>query len=99
MAEYIKRSDVMKVCQDYSSHCFFTNDAKGQDIADRIENDVVAIPTADVKEVCKCGKCKHFIQSKEDECAGTCNHPMSGLSGRICKSDFCSYGERSSEKS
>ncbi len=51
MAEYIKRSDAMKVCQDYSSHCLTTNDASGQDIADRIENDIVEIPTADVVEV------------------------------------------------
>ena len=50
MAEYIKRSEAMKVCQDYSLHCFTTNDASGQDIADRIENDIVEIPTADVVE-------------------------------------------------
>ena len=51
MAEYIKRADAMKVCQEYSSHCFVSNDANGQDIADRIEDDIVKIPTADVVEV------------------------------------------------
>ena len=51
MAEYIKRTDVMKICREYSKHCFNSNDAYGQDIADRIENDVVALPTADVVEV------------------------------------------------
>lgn len=61
MAEYIKRSDAMKVCQDYSSHCFTTNDASGQDIADRIENDIVVIPTADVVEVVRCKECNKTI--------------------------------------
>lgn len=51
MAEYIKRTDVMKICEGYSEHCFSSNDAKGQDIADRILDDVVEIPTADVEEV------------------------------------------------
>lgn len=48
---YIKMRDVMKVCEDYSQHCFNSNDARGQDIADRILDDVVALPTADVMEV------------------------------------------------
>lgn len=51
MAEYIKRADAMQICQGYSQHCFETNDSKGQDIADRIEDDIVEIPTADVVEV------------------------------------------------
>ncbi len=51
MAEYIKRSDVMKICEDYSQHCFNSNDSNGQDIADRILDDVVEIPTSDVEEV------------------------------------------------
>lgn len=51
MAEYIKRIDVMKICESYSEHCFNSSDAKGQDIADRILDDVVEIPTANVEEV------------------------------------------------
>ena len=51
MAEYIKRTDVMKICESYSEHCFNSNDSAGQDIADRILDDVVEIPTADVVEV------------------------------------------------
>ena len=51
MAEYIKRTDVMKICEGYSTHCFNSNDSKGQDVADRILDDVVAIPTADVVEL------------------------------------------------
>ena len=51
MAEYIKRVDVMKICESYSEHCFNSSDASGQDIADRILDDVVETPTADVVEV------------------------------------------------
>lgn len=49
--EYIKRTDVMKICEAYSEHCFNSSDSKGQDIADRILDDVVEIPTADVEKV------------------------------------------------
>ena len=51
MAEYIKRTDVMKICEGYSQHCFHSNDSNGQDIADRILDDVVETSTADVVEV------------------------------------------------
>lgn len=51
MAKYIKRIDVMKICQSYSSHCFIANDSSGQDIADRIEDEVVNLPTAEIEEV------------------------------------------------
>lgn len=51
MTEHIKRIDVMKICEQYSQHCFNSNDSQGQDIADRILDDIVAIPTADVQEV------------------------------------------------
>jgi hypothetical protein len=51
MAEYIKRTSAMTVCERYSQHCFEQNDSHGQDIADRIFDDIVEIPTADVVEV------------------------------------------------
>lgn len=41
---YIKKSAVMKICEDYSTHCFNSNDSNGQDIADRILDDVVELP-------------------------------------------------------
>lgn len=62
MAEYIKRIDVMKICESYSEHCFNSSDAKGQDIADRILDDVVEIPTANV-EVVRHGE---WLQDPED---------------------------------
>ena len=40
MADYIKRSDAMTICEGYSQHCFETNDSRGQDIADRILDDI-----------------------------------------------------------
>lgn len=48
---YIKMRDVMKICEGYSEHCFNSNDARGQAIADRILDDVVELPTANVVEV------------------------------------------------
>lgn len=48
MAEYIKRTDAMKICEGYSQHCFHSNDSNGQDIADRILDDIVEIPTEDI---------------------------------------------------
>ena len=48
MAEYIRRYDAMEICEQYSKHCFDTNDARGQDVADRIEDDIVEISTANV---------------------------------------------------
>ena len=96
MAEYIKRSDAMRICQQYSSHCFSTNDASGQDIADRIENDIVKLPTADVVEVVRCRDCKRkFKPLGESLFFKTEGHICSlfmieGLSD----DDFCSSGER-----
>ena len=39
MMAYIKRVDAMKICRKYSTHCFASSDAKGQDVADKIEDD------------------------------------------------------------
>ena len=70
---YIKMQDVMKICEDYSRHCFISNDSRGQNIADRILDDVIALPIVDVAKVkrgewiyfrdsngfkrCKCSEC------------------------------------------
>ena len=51
MAAYINRTDVMKICEGYSEHCFHSNDSRGQDIADRILDDIAGMNTADVVEV------------------------------------------------
>lgn len=51
MAEYIKRIDAMKICQQHSKQCFNSNDAKGQFIAETIEDEIIEIPTVDVTVV------------------------------------------------
>ena len=90
MADYIQRTDVMKICEGYSEHCFHSNDSRGQDIADRILDDVVEIPSADVVEVVRCKDCAnaYFVGScSKYECRMGC--------GKLKYSnDFCSYGQK-----
>lgn len=82
---YIKMQDVMKICESYSEHCFNSNDARGQDVADRILDDVVELPTADVVEVpCRCGDCKNYNDHRY------CTY----FATTVLDDDFCSYGER-----
>ena len=57
MADYIKRSDAMTICEGYSQHCFETNDSRGQDVADRILDDIAEMNIADVEEVVRCKDC------------------------------------------
>lgn len=95
MVEYIKRSDAMKICQEYSSHCFVSNDANGQDIADRIEDDIVKIPTADVVEVkCRCKDCRYTRIMSDGKSLACIRQSAYRL-----PDDFCSYGERKNEDS
>ena len=88
---YIKMQDVMKICEGYSEHCFHSNDARGQDIADRILDDVVELPTADVVEVVRCKDCHMSFISKDGKLI--CDLLYPSLSW-VNKDDFCSYGER-----
>ena len=73
----------MKICEDYSQHCFNSNDARGQDIADRILDDVVEIPTADVVEV-KYGKWIDDIQEFTSP-AGVTQKYLCGYKCSLCK--------------
>ena len=98
MAKYINRVDALKVCREYSSHCFNTNDARGQDIADRIEIDIVELPTADVEEV----KHGEWLEHEEMFYDGEFHseYPMKGykcsLCGRILwnKEPYCNCGAK-----
>ena len=93
MSEYIKRTDVMKICESYSEHCFNSNDARGQDIADRILDDVVEIPTADVEEVVRCKKCKYFTKEMiGDDLECICKSARGMINP--APDFYCSYGER-----
>lgn len=96
MAEYIKRTRVMTICERYSNHCFKQNDAHGQHIADDIFDDVVDLTPEDVVPVVRCCDCKHI---------GWVQEPCHGKSIDWCKlhdicikeNDYCSYGERKVE--
>ena len=46
-------------------------------------------PTADVVEVVRCGKCKHWIYWADSK---TCSCEIHHI--RTIRDDFCSYGER-----
>lgn len=90
MAEYIKRVDAMKICQQYSQQCFNANDSKGQFIAETIEDEVIKIPTANVIEVIRCKDCNY--------------HKTDAFGQKMCMrgftyfqmndDDYCSYGVR-----
>ena len=88
MPEYIKRMSAMTICERYIQHCFETDDNRGQDIADRIFDEITEIPTADVVEVVRCGQCGNYCKN-----TGECNlygrHPN--------ENDFCSSGIKERE--
>ena len=88
MPEYIKRMSAMTICERYSQHCFETNDNRGQDIADRIFDEITDIPTVDVVEVVRCVQCGNYCKN-----TGECNlygrHPN--------ENDFCSSGIKRSD--
>lgn len=44
---------------------------------------------ADFVKVCRCGKCKWYIDSRMQ-----CGHPFVLFSDRLMTTQFCSYGER-----
>lgn len=98
MAEYIKRTDVMKICESYSEHCFNSNDSAGQDIVDRILDDVVEIPTADVVEV-KHGEWIDDIQEFTSP-AGVTQKYLVGYKCSLCgrteriKEPYCNCGAK-----
>ena len=92
MANYIKRTDVMKICEGYSEHCFHSNDSRGQDIADRILDDVVEIPSADVVSVVRCKDCKYCTKAVSIQNTYFCVIGSNAFDTQL--DNFCSYGER-----
>lgn len=85
MADYIKRSDAMTICERYSEHCFETSDSRGQDIADRILDDIAEMRTADVVEVVHCADCRNLF---------VFDNYCSYFGHKVDDKGFCSYGER-----
>ena len=92
MAEYIKRAEAMKICEEYSRHCFENNDSYEQDLAEKIEDDIIKIPTADVVEV-KHGK----WERREDgifywyECSECSEHPPYDKYHNMWLSEYCPH--------
>ena len=99
MPEYIKRMSAMTICERYIQHCFATDDDRGQDIADRIFDEITEIPTADVVEVVRCKDCKHAKLDLMEKGLVVCRRPVL-KNGQLLPfnletkyADFCSYGE------
>ena len=93
MARYI---DADKLIKDIESKRLVFKDtttigeallSQGNAIREAIEKS----PTADVVEVVRCGKCKHYVFGKSY--TPYCNNVMN-LFEEIKPTDFCSYGER-----
>ena len=85
MAEYIEREETVRTALTaINDFMGFTDTITLIRIATRIRE----IPAADVVEVVRCKKCKHYdINNNYCEQMGfNCNHY-----------DFCSYGERRSD--
>lgn len=92
MAEYIKRNDVIDICEGYSDHCLDACDFEGKDIAERIEDEVIKIPAADVVEVVRCKDCKYYDEEFTNF-AGKhiCNYWHQII---LDVNGFCSYGAK-----
>lgn len=92
MTESIKRTDVMKICEEHIKRCFNSNDSYGQHAATKIFDDVVELPTADVVEVVRCKDCNKGFKRNEESRLNIyyCDKWKNIM--RDC--DFCSYGER-----
>lgn len=100
MKEYIEREAVKAVfdgiydCADMvfepNDHCCSADDCgrcKWAQTKNAIKKMVMAIPTADVVEVVRCGECKHMVAD------GTCK-VFADDNIFPSASDYCSYGER-----
>ena len=93
MPEYIRRMSAMTICERYRQHCFESNDDRGQDIAERIFDEITETPTAEVVKVVRCKDCKHCHEYQKwnfDKYLG-CN--FNGEIYEVEPTHFCSYGE------
>lgn len=88
MAEYIKRTDAVKIAEKYG---LANGSVLGRHtgLADCIARDISELPAADVVPVVRCKDCKHRTEF------GNCGHPrQKGVLPSAYPFDFCSYGER-----
>ena len=49
MDEYVKLSDVVRICEEYAELCHESRDYRGEEMAEQILEDVVNLPVADIK--------------------------------------------------
>lgn len=84
MAEYIKRTDAVKIAEKYG----LSNGSvlgRHTGLADCIARDISELPAADVAEVVRCKDCKYGDYM-------VCLRTNDGFWRN--ETDFCSYGER-----
>ena len=89
MAEYIKRTDAVKIAEKYG---LANGSVLGRHtgLADCIARDISELPAADVVEVVRCKDCKYF--GLNDENVPYCLNPF-GLDDPE-PNGFCNYGIR-----
>ena len=87
MAEYIKRTDAVKIAEKYG---LANGSVLGRHtgLADCIARDISELPAADVVEVVRCKDCKYF--GLNDENVPYCLNPF-GLDDPE-PNGFCNYG-------
>lgn len=99
MAEYIKRTDAVKIAEKYG---LANGSVLGRHtgLADCIARDISELPAADVTSVVRCKDCKYrTLPSELTQRYGkagtlTCHNKYSPCNRRnVSENDFCSYGE------
>lgn len=103
MAEYIDREALLKeIDEDYYPMNWTNSEAEIQADNDYAlyKNVIEAQPTADVVEVVRCAKCKHWNKTDTDIIVnidyGKCTNSKSPYHNEeeTTGGDYCSYGER-----
>ena len=93
MAEYIKRTDAVKIAEKYG---LANGSVLGRHtgLADCIARDISGLPAADAAEVVRCKDCEHLVNTTINA-NGFLICDISDM--EIAPDDFCSYGERREE--
>ena len=93
MADYIKRTDAVKIAEKYG---LANGSVLGRHtgLADCIARDISELPAADVAEVVRCKDCEHLVNTTINA-NGFLICDISDM--EIAPDDFCSYGERREE--
>ena len=93
MADYIKRTDAVKIAEKYG---LANGSVLGRHtgLADCIASEISGLTAADVAEVVRCKDCKNLVNTTINaNCFLICD--ISDM--EIAPEDFCSHGERREE--